>query len=84
MTDKCRFEMQIKGTPRFQCAAEVHGWAHLWKHGDFDPCPKCEKKIEGKPITIDRELKSAYFWKAAGKRIRARDWREFERRGVKP
>ena len=84
MTDKCRFEMRIKGTAMFQCAAERIGWAHLWEHGDFDPCLKCEKKISGKPLQIDNELKSAEFWPLAGKQIRTKDWQEWERRGVRP
>ena len=84
MTDKCRFEMQINGRNKFMCAADRSGWAYLWEHGDFDPCPRCNKKITGKPLQIDGELNSDEFWATAGKRMRTRDWQELKRRGVRP
>ena len=61
----------------------MRGWAYLWWHdGLRDPCP-CKKKIDGKPLVVDHELKSAEFWEISGKRIRGRDWEEWKRRKEK-
>lgn len=80
----CRFELQIKRSKWFHCAAKFgpSGWAYLWAHDDLhDPCDNCPIKIDGKPIIIAGELKSTDFPIVAGKHIRRKDWIEIERRG---
>jgi hypothetical protein len=82
----CRFEIRIRKTQRFQCAAKFgfDGHAYLWAHDDLhDPCPGCPIMIEGKLSVIEHELKPAEFASVAGKRIRRTDWIEIERRGYK-
>jgi hypothetical protein len=83
----CRFEMQIKKTGRFHCAAQFgpNGWAYLWTHAeDFrDPCIGCPIKIEGRPLVVSGEIRSKDFSEIAGKRIRGKDWDEIERRGYR-
>jgi len=71
----CRFELKIIGTDRFQCAADPYGFAYIYGYEDYEsPCPYCQKKIDGKPTRIKKELKPKEFWEVAGKLIRQKDW----------
>ena len=80
----CRFELQIKNTKQFQCAAKFgfDGWAYSWQHEEWrDPCIDCPIKINGRPLVVDGEVKSRDFGEVAGRQIRARDWKEIHKRG---
>jgi hypothetical protein len=81
----CRFELQIKETNRFHCAAKFgpNGWAYTWTHAEeiSDPCIGCPIKIDGKPLIVPIEIPSGMFGVVAGKQIRRKDWKEIEQRG---
>lgn len=74
----CKFELLVRNTGLFHCAADVNGWAELYTHEEFEsPCPHCKKRVAGKPTVVDHELKSAEFWEIAGELITEEDWNRF-------
>ena len=80
----CKFEIQIGDTDKFQCAADVNGWAWIWSHEKWrNPCTGCDKRINGKPARVDHELRAADFFPFACSIIKAQDWKEWGRRDAK-
>lgn len=81
----CKFEIQIKNTKRFHCATKFgfRGWAYTWTHSKEmgDPCEGCPIKIIGKPLVVDREVRSSKWGDVAGSRITTKDWDEIHKRG---
>jgi hypothetical protein len=76
---ECRFMIKVKNQRVFHCAVFVHGWAELFMD---DACIACPYKVKGKPIVVDKELKSGEFWEIAGKQIRAKDWEFLHKQGL--
>lgn len=84
---ECRFEIKIKRhvfPGAFHCLANYGytGYMNIWLHNQFDPCINCEYKIEGKYTFVEKEMSRDEFWKLSEKRIRAKDWKEFKKRGL--
>lgn len=81
----CRFELRVKGVDEFKCAIRFgfDGWAYIWSHkkGIRDICRGCEFSTPGRPLLLDKHVPVADWGDIAGKRIRAKDWIDLEKRG---
>ena len=84
----CRFELKIKDSKYFQCAAAFgfNGWAYLWRHDEpmQNPCNDCEIKINGNPLVVAGEIRACDWGEIAGGRIRACDWEKIKRAKNEP